>query len=360
MDSLITSADCRPQGRLGIQLRDKLIEPGVRPLQRGHRARLTGPQALDALAVTEQHVGETALLATTARKKVVNPGEEGIDEHDQSMTGNFPQCKTGMLSHENSRTFCENFGMTLRLKTPTSLAERVKKRLDDLDMSALAASKAAGMSESFVRDILRLRVRSPGATALATLARVLQCSVDYLLGQADDVGAPPPEGTVLPAPGQFQTAPLLIAHDVAAGRWNEVDDLLQVEPEQSPLASDPQWPHVDQYACRVVGPSMNEFYPPGSFVRLVSIHALRGYMPATGDHVEVVRRRDGGSLLEFTLKEVVVTADGAIELVCRSTDPKFAGTKIPYRDGVSPDAEGAEVSIRGLVTGDFRPRPVRR
>lgn len=343
----------------GVKIAEQLVEPRMRPLKRTHRAGSALPQPKDRLPVAE-NVGRDATLAPPAAGDIgVDPGKKGLDKHEAHLACDLSQTQGVCIPPCNFKEIREISLMTTRLKSPTILSERVKARLDALGLSAMAAAKLAGKGETFVRDIIRLRVRSPGAEALSDLARALQCSVTYLLGQSEEIGAPP-SATAPVSLGRYMTAPLMIAHDVAAGRWNEVDDLMQVEPEQSPLASDPQWPAVDQYAARVVGPSMNEFYPPGTFVRLVSIHALKGYVPATGDHVEVLRRRDGGSLLEYTLKEVVVAGDGTIELACRSTDPKFAQAKIPYRDGVSPDDEGAEISIRGLVTGDFRPRPVRR
>jgi transcriptional regulator with XRE-family HTH domain len=241
--------------------------------------------------------------------------------------------------------------------TPTALKERVQSRLDALGLSALAASTQAGQGESFVRDILRLRVRSPRAAALAELARVLQCSTDYLLGRSEEVGAPPVPAVFIA--GTFDTFPLHVRHDVAAGVWLELEDHSQVPPPLSPLRSAPEWPSADQWVARVVGDSMNELYPEGSYVRLVSVFAMQNFQPRTGDHVEVVRKRDGGALRETTLKEVRVNDDGSIDLVCRSNNPRWKDP-IPYRDGVKSPDDGAEVMITGLVTGDARIRPVRR
>ena len=254
--------------------------------------------------------------------------------------------------------------MTPTQKASTILATRVKARLDALGMSAYAAALKIGRGGSYVRDILRGRARNPGAEALADLARVLESSPLYLLGHTDDPGAPPDArpGASMPTPAagglrRYDSFPLGVRHTVAAGQWHELDDLIQqVAYEESPLRTDPRWPPGEQWVARVSGPSMNEFYPEGTLVRLVSVYALRGYAPRSGDHVEVIRRRDGGQYREVTLKEIAVNADGSVDLLCRSTDPKFRGVKIPYADGVEPGDDDARVEITGLVSGDFRLR----
>jgi len=242
----------------------------------------------------------------------------------------------------------------------TVLQQRIRTRLRELATNPFRAAVENGLKPDVIRSILRPgKAVNPRADTLKDVARALQCSVAYLAGESDSLGpAPPPESQASPSGGHL-TIPLMVSHDVAAGRWHEIDDLMQVEPERSPLASDPQWPAGEQYVARVVGDSMNEIYPEGTFVRLVSVFALRGYQPRTGDHVEVARKRDGGLLLELTLKEVRINPDGTIDLLARSTNPRW-GEPLRYRDGIDPNDEEAEVKIRGLVTGDFRPRPVRR
>lgn len=67
------------------------------------------------------------------------------------------------------------------------LRERIQARLEALGLSQLAAAKKAGQNADFVRDILHGRVKDPGAMRLAKLARALETSVSYLLGEAEPV-----------------------------------------------------------------------------------------------------------------------------------------------------------------------------
>ncbi|QKV17831.1 helix-turn-helix domain-containing protein [Oricola thermophila] len=60
------------------------------------------------------------------------------------------------------------------------LIKRIEERLAKLNISATAASKAAGLSESFIRDLKK--VKSPQIESLRKLASVLQVSVSELTG----------------------------------------------------------------------------------------------------------------------------------------------------------------------------------
>jgi hypothetical protein len=67
-----------------------------------------------------------------------------------------------------------------------TLAERISERLVALDKNPSSAALEAGLGRSAVRDILAGKARKPQAETIAALARVLQCSVAYLLGETDD------------------------------------------------------------------------------------------------------------------------------------------------------------------------------
>lgn len=64
----------------------------------------------------------------------------------------------------------------------TYLQARVRERLKAVGSNPFAAAKAAGLGNDFVRDILRGKIRSPGAAPLRKLAVALDCDVDFLLG----------------------------------------------------------------------------------------------------------------------------------------------------------------------------------
>ena len=87
----------------------------------------------------------------------------------------------------------------------TSLQKRLRLRLDMLEMNPYQVAQKAGLGESFVRDILRGKTRSPNAANLARLAVALGTTPDWFLG-AGDLAPPksPPAIGGLPVVGTIQ------------------------------------------------------------------------------------------------------------------------------------------------------------
>ncbi|MBI1620329.1 helix-turn-helix domain-containing protein [Aquamicrobium zhengzhouense] len=61
------------------------------------------------------------------------------------------------------------------------LIYRIKERLAALNLTAAEAARSANLGESFVRDILRGKTKSPSAANIAKLAAVLQTTPESLL-----------------------------------------------------------------------------------------------------------------------------------------------------------------------------------
>lgn len=104
---------------------------------------------------------------------------------------------------------------------------------------------------------------------------------------------------------------LLVRGTVEAGSWKELaytDTVLEELPAPQNIVD------TGAFALRVVGPSMDLFYPDGSYVVIQPWHG--GPLPI-GKHVVVERERDG--LVETTVKELIQAASGALELWPRSS-----------------------------------------
>ena len=65
------------------------------------------------------------------------------------------------------------------------LPARIQERLDTLNLTALAASTAAGLGRTAVSDILSGKSKNPSFETIIALTRVLRCSTMYLTGEAD-------------------------------------------------------------------------------------------------------------------------------------------------------------------------------
>lgn len=126
------------------------------------------------------------------------------------------------------------------------LKERIRQRLIDLKLSGRAASKAAGLSETFIKDILNDRVISPKYESIAALARVLETTAEWLI-----------EGR---APGSGPKLPL--RYYVGAGASvMPFDDQLALEWVDVPPGAD----DVAE-AGRIVGTSQLPVFRPGDIV----------------------------------------------------------------------------------------------
>lgn len=143
-----------------------------------------------------------------------------------------------------------------------------------------------------------------------------------------------------------QTAHLLtVRGTVEAGSWREVAfsdlDLHEAETLPAPRSV------VDSgaFALRVSGPSMDRKYPDGSYVIVQPWHG--GPLPV-GKRVVIERSRPDG-LVETTVKELVQSPGGELELWPRSSHPNHQ-TPIPYKD-----IEGVTVTLIGVVVASHIP-----
>jgi SOS-response transcriptional repressor LexA len=221
---------------------------------------------------------------------------------------------------------------------PTSLQKRVRERMDALGLNALQAAKRARLGESFVRDILRGRTRSPSADNLAKLAKALETTPEYLRNETAEANVGLQEVEVVGLP---------VVSSINAGSWLEVtilDD--NPEPDLIPVAKNPRYSHAHQYALRIVGDSMDELYKDGSYVICADIWDM-GIPLKDGLPVHVEMRRAGGQLVQITIKEIA-TLGGERVLIPRSSNPRWKPIPLEGDDAT-------EVIVKGVVIGSYNP-----
>jgi transcriptional regulator with XRE-family HTH domain len=216
------------------------------------------------------------------------------------------------------------------------IMQRIDQRLNELGLSREAASKLAGKSRDFIRNIAKNpdKPTIPRGDNLMALARVLECSPEFLLGHESETGVPP---TKIP----YSAKRLIIRYRVEAGLWREFEETDEPIGE-SEVPEDPRFAGIDQWLEIVSGDSMDLLIPNGALVHVVDAIAL-GYAP-TGGHIVVVERKRGHSR-ERTLKQIERTKSEVL-LWPRSRNPKWKDP-IQLLDGVSEDE--VEVRIVGLV-----------
>ena len=172
-----------------------------------------------------------------------------------------------------------------------------------------------------------------------------------LYGRGDSI----PTTELSPSRNDALTRPALaflrVRHTAQAGMWFEADVVSQVEDEtEYPVVSHPQLKGVEQWLERVVGDSMNLFFPEGSIVHVASTIAMH-HEPLQDQHVIVERIRAGGHLRERSIKQVNLIP-GGIELWPRSTNPKWSEPLKVTEDTDTPEA--VTVQIVGLVIGRYQ------
>ncbi len=170
------------------------------------------------------------------------------------------------------------------------LIERIRARLDALGLKPATAARAAGLHPDYLRNILEAKSLSPRADKLAQLARVLQCDLPYLLGEAGLPAFPEVRGTHRdlreeavafgqpPAPAEGQ---LPIYGSAEGGAYGLVVSPVPIEFIRRP---EPLARVRDAFGLYMIGRSMQPKYEPGD---LLLIHPARPPMP--GDHVLALR-----------------------------------------------------------------------
>lgn len=198
-------------------------------------------------------------------------------------------------------------------KPPESpLQKNLKARLADLQINALQAAKKAGLGDSFVRDILRGKTKSPSADNMVKLAGALSISLDELTGRKTD-------STLRPVRAKVEGVPVL--GRVAASTWYTADDITvdAEDPDVERIPSVSGYPVEWQFGMIVEGNCLNMVAQDGD--RLVCLDLIKSMVAIMeGDLVIVERLRFDGQMRQRTAKRVKKTKSG-YELWPESTDP---------------------------------------
>jgi transcriptional regulator with XRE-family HTH domain len=146
---------------------------------------------------------------------------------------------------------------------------------------------------------------------------------------------------------------VLISGEIAAGVWVEQSAIDEPAEYLTGFVPDARYAHLRQFALLVRGDSMNEIIRDGEYVICVDWVDL-GKVPETDDVVVVLRQRFGGQMRETTLKQIVVTTDGQIELWPRSNNPRFKDcVKLcaeDEEDGTTTEIIGFAIQKTSLLT----------
>lgn len=219
-------------------------------------------------------------------------------------------------------------------KRNAPLIGRIEARLGALGLSANAASEAAGLERTYIRNILNGRSRGPRGENAVRLAKVLACSLEWLLGgegdapdtrQGDDGqgdfgqgGGPRSDDVVLAdhrVPARSEMPRDLPVLGAAAGARSETEGAVvmgggPVEFLRRPAVLQGV---SDAYVVYIVNDSMEPAFPHGE---AACVHPHRPVKP--GDNVVIQVRDENGDIYAYV--KVLVRRTNA-EVVCRQHNP---------------------------------------
>lgn len=166
----------------------------------------------------------------------------------------------------------------------SEIAKRIQQRLDELGLSARAASLQATGSDGTIRMILSGKTANPRSDTLAKIAPVLGTSVEWLMGESS---APSPRSEVRPAdvplpdryamPRDVPVFGTVAGSELGKGAFQLTSDVVEYVRRPPGLAT-----VKDAYALYVEGESMVPKFEPGE---LVYVHPHRKV--TRGDYVVI-------------------------------------------------------------------------
>lgn len=223
----------------------------------------------------------------------------------------------------------------------------------------VAARKAKKLSQARVAQLLdtpnqNISRLEKGQTKVSPewaerLSKVLGVTAKYILFGDENV-------TTGYNPQKWQRLPLTTLNSmgyVEAGAWRDVST--SEPPEREVLVPrDDRYPRAKQFCLEVRGDSMNAAKPipilEGALIRCVDF-IDSGVELKTGQIAVVQRTRDGGHLIETTVKRVAVLAD-RIELRPESTNP--AHTPILWNEETETTGETRVIALVTAILNEIQ------
>lgn len=238
----------------------------------------------------------------------------------------------GKINPVPQKIFLE--GATVTVKRAEIRKDRIQARLDALGLSESAAALNGGLERGYIRDFLRGAKTGANGKNLEKLALGLECSIAYLTGESDIVGASTKGAQTMPLVGSIEPG--------AERRQRPVEEVA--------AQADDRYPGLRHVAFSVDTPAYEGRGVPEGHT-LVAVHpddwiARFGQFDQARLHViEITRPERAGP--EIVLREVYSRGSG---LVTESlTDQEVARTR---KLSVGSDG-GAKVRIVGVAAYTF-------
>lgn len=210
---------------------------------------------------------------------------------------------------------------------------RITERLDALGITQFEAAERAGKNSHFIYDYFAGRKKSFKGNGPVKIAQALQCSVEYLNGESDDIGVPPKDAPLASGP-IFKGLPF--AGVAEAGVFRKASAIVS-DQSATPLAPSLSYPAIAQAAYVVRGDSLQlRGISEGMFLTTVAVEAVPDAL-RSGAIVIVRHTRLGGSEIEISARELQFFPDRT-ELI--SHPAKGQIDPVVIRDGATSEPDG--------------------
>jgi transcriptional regulator with XRE-family HTH domain len=222
------------------------------------------------------------------------------------------------------------------------LVDRLQRLLNEREISARALSRQAGLGDTYVNDVLSGKNASPSIPAVQAIAKALDTSIAYLIGETghqDSVAAP------------HAIAAMPMIGVVEVGAFRKLPANANFPLVERPLSQ--SYPDARHFVLTVGDASMGAASKdgpilPGMEVLCVDM-ADAGLQVESGRIYAARRTRDGGQTYETIIRRAMVFRD-RVELIAESGRPEDEKIVV---SGLATDP-GQPIFALGLVYGIFR------
>jgi SOS-response transcriptional repressor LexA len=225
--------------------------------------------------------------------------------------------------------------------------DRIRQRLEELSLTANAASERAGIDRSILRKFMNESVKELREHNLKAVAKGLRVTPQWLLGETDDKG----EGEEGFQPNQHDVPILGI---VESGAYRPLNWFDQADLGYVHNGYDPNFAGEIQFAFVVRGDQMDKAgISDGDEIICVNPWDV-AVQVGDGDWVVVECKSQAGDTRELTVKELHIDRE-QIHLMPRSSSRQHQTFDLP----LDADLINGPTRIVGVVTSVIRRKPVK-
>ncbi|MGN7829357.1 helix-turn-helix domain-containing protein [Agrobacterium radiobacter] len=241
------------------------------------------------------------------------------------------------------------------------LRDRIRERMDALGMNPSSVSLEAGLSRSAVRDILSGKAKNPGMMTLHSIARVLKCSDNYLMGYTDEKHYREATDILIDADARRGDS----SGTLEAGIFRQAaykDQIEQFDPftddprvtyrSRKPLSGQRRYQGRDLYLYVMGDNSLTD----ASILKddiLIAMHDAAGEgMGFKDGKIYIISHRVPGLGAEEVSARIAQTKNGKVHLLTSSKEALFAPIIVDKPSGdpnIYETTTGGKIEVEGLV-----------